>query len=75
MSETYDWERLFHAYGVATDTPAHVEALMGGDEMAFSTAMEHLHSAVLHQAPSTRQRHPRLPLLHKPSRSGAAMRT
>ncbi|MDH6679416.1 hypothetical protein M2284_003638 [Rhodococcus sp. LBL1] len=49
MSETYDWERLFHAYGVATDTPTHLAALVGADDTAFSTAMEHLYSAVLHQ--------------------------
>ncbi|MCL2532875.1 MAG: hypothetical protein FWE39_01815 [Nocardiaceae bacterium] len=49
VSETYDWDRLFHAYGVATDTPAHTEALMGVDETAFSNAMEHLYGAVLHQ--------------------------
>ncbi|CAM2847215.1 HEAT repeat-containing protein [Prescottella defluvii] len=44
-----DWARLFHAYAVATDTPAHLAALVGADETAFSTAMEHLYSAVLHQ--------------------------
>ncbi|WP_051637518.1 hypothetical protein [Rhodococcus sp. UNC363MFTsu5.1] len=49
MSETHDWDQLFHAYAVATDTPAHLEALVGADETAFSTAMEHLYSAVLHQ--------------------------
>ncbi|MGO4205284.1 hypothetical protein AB4Z09_26810 [Rhodococcus sp. TAF43] len=49
MSETCAWARLFHAYGVAMDTPAHLEALAGADETAFSTAMEHLYSAVLHQ--------------------------
>lgn len=49
VSEVYDWDRLFHAYGVATDTPAHLEALVDADETAFSTAMEHLYSAVLHQ--------------------------
>ncbi|QBJ96385.1 hypothetical protein ERC79_10710 [Rhodococcus sp. ABRD24] len=49
MSETYNWDRLFHAYALATDTPAHLEALVGPDETAFSTAMEHLYSAVLHQ--------------------------
>ncbi|GAB2640621.1 hypothetical protein ABI214_00060 [Prescottella soli] len=49
MSETYDWARLFHAYGVAMDTPAHLEALVGADATAFSTAMEHLYGAVLHQ--------------------------
>ncbi|MFE3290227.1 hypothetical protein [Rhodococcus sp. NPDC059234] len=49
MSETYDWDRLFHAYAVATDTPTHLEALVAADETAFSTAMEHLYSAVLHQ--------------------------
>ncbi|SDE47214.1 hypothetical protein [Rhodococcus tukisamuensis] len=49
MSETYDWNRLFHAYAVATDTPAHLDALVAADETAFSTAMEHLYGAVLHQ--------------------------
>lgn len=49
MSETYDWDRLFHAYAVAMDTPAHLAALVAADETAFSTAMEHLYGAVLHQ--------------------------
>lgn len=49
VSETYDWDRLFHAYAVATDTPAHLEALVGADGTAFSAAIEHLDGAVLHQ--------------------------
>lgn len=49
MSATDDWDRLFHAYAVATDTPAHLAALVAADETAFSTATEHLYGAVLHQ--------------------------
>ncbi|MEJ3749998.1 hypothetical protein WEI85_42890 [Actinomycetes bacterium KLBMP 9797] len=40
---------LLHAYGRATDTPAHVAALAGGDAAARSAALEHLWSAVIHQ--------------------------
>lgn len=41
--------RLFHAYGPATDTPAHLRALTGDDDDARAGAVRHLWSAVLHQ--------------------------
>lgn len=41
--------RLFHAYGPATDTPAHLRALTGEDDDARAAAVRHLWSAVLHQ--------------------------
>ncbi|GAA0972381.1 hypothetical protein GCM10009555_025460 [Acrocarpospora macrocephala] len=44
-----DWSRLFHAYGVASDTPAHLRALTGDDEDAREEALDHLWSAVIHQ--------------------------
>ncbi|MEV3989491.1 hypothetical protein AB0J57_11295 [Streptomyces sp. NPDC049837] len=43
------WDRLFHAYGTATDTPVHLRGLLGEDEQAISAASEHLWSAILHQ--------------------------
>ncbi|CAM3056427.1 HEAT repeat-containing protein [Prescottella defluvii] len=49
MSDTYDWNRLFHAFDVAADTQAHLGALVDPDAAAFSTAMDHLYDAVLHQ--------------------------
>jgi hypothetical protein len=47
--ETTDWSRLHHAYGPATDTPAHLHALLEGDEQARHEAMSHLWSAIIHQ--------------------------
>lgn len=44
-----DWSRLFHAYGAATDTPAYLRALIGGDLDGQLAAFDHLDSAVLHQ--------------------------
>ncbi|MEU1879255.1 hypothetical protein ABZ470_18225 [Streptosporangium sp. NPDC020072] len=44
-----DWSRLFHAYGVAVDVPAHLEALAGDDERARVKAVDHLWAAVIHQ--------------------------
>ncbi|GAA5067024.1 hypothetical protein HNP84_001055 [Thermocatellispora tengchongensis] len=44
-----DWSRLFHAYGMATDTPGHLRALVGDDEDARQTAIYHLDAAVIHQ--------------------------
>ncbi|MFF4413721.1 hypothetical protein ACFYY8_14405 [Streptosporangium sp. NPDC001559] len=44
-----DWSRLFHAYGVAADVPAHLEALAGDDERARIKAVDHLWAAVIHQ--------------------------
>ncbi|WGX94771.1 hypothetical protein [Nocardioides sp. L-11A] len=43
------WDRLFHAYGPATDTPAHLAALASGDADAAEEALDHLDGAVLHQ--------------------------
>jgi hypothetical protein len=37
--EKTDWSRLHHAYGSATDTPAHLHALLEGDEQARHEAM------------------------------------
>ncbi|MFI7533724.1 hypothetical protein [Streptosporangium sp. NPDC049376] len=44
-----DWSRLFHAYGVAVDVPAHLDALVGDDERARVKAVDHLWAAVIHQ--------------------------
>jgi hypothetical protein len=44
-----DWARLFHAYGPAIDTPAHLRALVGDDLAGQGVALDHLDSAVLHQ--------------------------
>jgi hypothetical protein len=38
-----------HAYGWATDTPAHLDALTDGDEPARKAAVAHLNSAIIHQ--------------------------
>ncbi|BAL91080.1 hypothetical protein AMIS_58600 [Actinoplanes missouriensis 431] len=40
---------LLHAYGQATDTPAHLDALAGGDPAALDAAVHHLWSAIIHQ--------------------------
>lgn len=47
--EAADWSRLFHAYAAATDTPAHLRALLSGNEQEREDALEHLYGAVLHQ--------------------------
>ncbi|MDZ5447286.1 hypothetical protein U2F26_32030 [Micromonospora sp. 4G57] len=44
-----DWDRLGHAYGQATDTPTHLDALEFGDAEARAAALDHLDIAVLHQ--------------------------
>ncbi|GIH91875.1 hypothetical protein ACFFMN_34290 [Planobispora siamensis] len=44
-----DWSRLFHAYGMASDTPGHLRALVGDDEDARRAAVLHLGGAVIHQ--------------------------
>ncbi|MFD0782867.1 hypothetical protein [Micromonospora avicenniae] len=46
---TVDWGRLQHAYGWATDTPKHLQALESGDAEARAAALNHLDIAVLHQ--------------------------
>jgi hypothetical protein len=47
--ECTDWSRLHHAYGRATDTPAHLRALLQEDLEARKKAMAHLWSAIIHQ--------------------------
>jgi hypothetical protein len=44
-----DWLRQHHAYGVASDTPGHLRALVGGDRQAQFEAVDHLQVCVLHQ--------------------------
>ncbi|GAA4256706.1 hypothetical protein GCM10022255_070600 [Dactylosporangium darangshiense] len=44
-----DYATLFHAYGRAVDTPAHLEALTSDDHEARTAAFRHLWSAVIHQ--------------------------
>ncbi|MDR7275764.1 hypothetical protein [Catenuloplanes atrovinosus] len=46
---TADWWELRHAYGRATDTPAHLRALESDDAEAHAAALDHLDVAVLHQ--------------------------
>jgi hypothetical protein len=48
-AEDIDWSRLSHAYGAATDTPAHLRALVSGDTVAQQAALDHLWAAVIHQ--------------------------
>ncbi len=43
------WGRLFHAYGVADDTPEHLRNLVSARAARRKAALEHLDSAVLHQ--------------------------
>jgi hypothetical protein len=47
--EDVDWGVLFHAYGPADETPAHLRALTGDDHKAQLDAMDHLFYEVLHQ--------------------------
>lgn len=47
--EYTNWSGVFHAYGVATDTPQHLRALLGNDERAIAEALEHLFVATTHQ--------------------------
>lgn len=47
--EATDWSRLLHAYGRATDAPAHLRALVEGNEARRSAALTYLNSAILHQ--------------------------
>lgn len=44
-----DWGRLFHAYGVADDTPGHLRNLASPQAAERQAALTHLHSAILHQ--------------------------
>ena len=43
------WEHLFHAYGVAVDTPEYVRGLTSEDASERAAAVNHLYAAVLHQ--------------------------
>lgn len=43
------WAELFHAYGPAIDTPAHLFALVAGTAREREDALAHLTSAILHQ--------------------------
>ncbi|MCP3100805.1 hypothetical protein LZ198_18195 [Myxococcus sp. K15C18031901] len=47
--ELTDWSRLLHAYGRATETPAHLRALLELEPRGRHAAMNHLWSAILHQ--------------------------
>lgn len=49
LVDDVDWSRLFHAYGVASDTQRHLHALVSDDDAAFDEALDHLFGAVLHQ--------------------------
>ncbi|MYY11794.1 hypothetical protein GT204_23525 [Streptomyces sp. SID4919] len=44
-----DWAALEHAYGPATDTPAHLAGLLDADQGVRSRALDHLHYKVHHQ--------------------------
>lgn len=48
--ESPPWAKRPHAYGAATDTPAHLLALLDGDEPAQQSAVRHLGSAIVHQS-------------------------
>lgn len=43
------WDRLFHAYGAATDTPAQLRNLASADPGLQSQCLDYLDGAVLHQ--------------------------
>jgi hypothetical protein len=47
--EATDWSRLYHAYGPAVDTPAHLRGLLKGDRETRNRSLDHLWSAILHQ--------------------------
>ncbi len=44
-----DWGGLRHAYGPASDAPAHLLALVSGDSEKCSRAVAYFHTAMLHQ--------------------------
>jgi hypothetical protein len=44
-----DWQRHFHAYGVAADTPGELRNLTSADASLRADGIYHLNSAVLHQ--------------------------
>lgn len=43
------WDRLFHAYDVATDVPEHLAALDSGDQERVELALDFIDGAVCHQ--------------------------
>jgi hypothetical protein len=47
--DAHEWSRLSHAYGLATDTPEHLQRLVDGDDAAWSDAIDHLYGALTHQ--------------------------
>src|SRR5689334_16305580 len=49
MASQPRWSDLYHAYGVATDTPRHLAALVGDDPQARDAALVHLFGAIIHQ--------------------------
>ncbi|WP_020015492.1 hypothetical protein [Promicromonospora sukumoe] len=49
LVDEVDWARLFHAYGVTSDTPGHLRGLVSADDAAFGAGLDHLYGAVLHQ--------------------------
>jgi hypothetical protein len=75
MPSEPQWSRLFHAYGLATDTPRHLAALVGGDERARADALRHLCGAVIHQGTPWSATAPAAlavaALLHDPRLNGA----
>jgi len=44
-----NWSRLFHAYGIAKDTPEHMHNLCSHDFNLREKAIDHLFSAIVHQ--------------------------
>lgn len=48
--ESLPWAHYPHAYGAASDTPAHLLAVLDGDEQARQSAVQHLGSAIVHQS-------------------------
>jgi hypothetical protein len=45
--DAFDWSRLAHGRGQATDTPGHLRALLGDDARAFVAGYSHLWSETL----------------------------
>ncbi|NKZ01254.1 hypothetical protein [Nocardiopsis alborubida] len=46
---TTDWTRTLHAYGSGADAPGHLALLLTGDAHERGCALDHIHSALLHQ--------------------------
>jgi hypothetical protein len=49
MASQPRWSDLYHAYGIATDTPRHLAALLGDHPQARDAALIHLFGAIIHQ--------------------------